>query len=371
MLRERRLNTQGANVLLKKKTNLFKSTLSIILAICLACPVALFGNTTEAFATDTDEKLADAQSRLDAVTAELEQITSEIDTAAQNVADTTSKITEVNEQIEVKQAELEEKQETLGNRMASKYRSGDTGLIDLILSSGSFNDLVNNWFYAEKIMEQDNELINDVKTAKEDLNNQKKDLEALQVQQNAELQSLQSKQNEVTELVSSLDAEVQELLEKQESEKAAALAAAQKAAQDNNSNGNGASYTGQIDTSNISDVGQRIVAACYSTPGTGYGWCAAWVSNVYANAGVGRINGNACDMFYAYCTSSDLSALQPGMIIACGKNSYGLGQIYGHVGIYIGNGMVMSQLSVVTTQSLDSFIQTHGTITGVRWGFPW
>lgn len=364
-----------------KAMNLFKISISCVLAVCLAVPVVFLTPATEAAAETTDEKLADAQARLDAVTAEMDAITAEITSVGENVAKVTSQISDVNEQINAKEEELAQKQEQLGSRMASKYRAGDAGILDLILNSTSFADLASNWFYAEKIMEQDNDLINEVKAVKADLDNQKTELENLQSQQEAQLQALQSKQQEMTDLVTSLDSEVQELLEQQEAEKAAELAAmaaieAEKNAASNggsSSGSNSSSYTGNL-VDQSSDVGTRIVQAAQSTPAAGYYLCATWVTRVYRNAGAPVIPmGNANDMFYNYCHSSDLSTLQPGMLIACGSSS--ASPIYGHVGIYIGNGLVMNDgvagpVSLLT-QSLDTFIAWNGDITGVRWGFPW
>lgn len=103
----------------------------------------------------------------------------------------------------------------------------------------------------------------------------------------------------------------------------------------------------------------------------GSDWCAAWVTNVFRNAGVGYFGGNACDMFNAWCYSSDRSALQVGMIVADSSHSgTGIpGLIYGHVGIYVGGGIVMSNEGAITSRSLDSFIGFYGTGSGVRWGW--
>ena len=48
------------------------------------------------------------------------------------------------------------------------------------------------------------------------------------------------------------------------------------------------------------DVQKKIVNAAYITPSPGAGWCAMWVSQVYQNAGLGYIGGNACDMYRNY-----------------------------------------------------------------------
>ena len=157
-------------------------------------------------------------------------------------------------------------------------------------------------------------------------------------------------------------------------EKAAAAAAA---ANKNNSysggssSGGGSYATGTPQQNAGSGKQQAVVNACYSTPSPGQNWCAAWVTNVFRNAGVGYFGGNACDMFNAWCYSSDRSALQVGMIVADSSHSGtgAPGLIYGHVGIYVGGGIVMSNEGAITSKSLDSFISFYGTGSGVRWGW--
>ena len=59
-----------------------------------------------------------------------------------------------------------------------------------------------------------------------------------------------------------------------------------------------------------------VVNAANTTTSPGQGWCAAWVTNVFQNAGIGYFGGNACDMCRAYCTSTNVRDLKVGMIIA-------------------------------------------------------
>lgn len=117
---------------------------------------------------------------------------------------------------------------------------------------------------------------------------------------------------------------------------------------------------------------KRIADAAMSTPFAGDGWCAAWVSNVYANAGYGSVGGNACDMYWAFCTSTNKDELQVGMIIATPHSPYGsLGFTYGHVGIYVGDNKVMHNgSSGVITQELDSWIEEYSYLCTAGWGYP-
>ena len=169
-----------------------------------------------------------------------------------------------------------------------------------------------------------------------------------------------------------------EILAAAQAEEAARKAAAAAAAANKNnsysggSSSGGGSYASGTPQQNAgSGKQQAVVNACYSTPSPGQNWCAAWVTNVFRNAGVGYFGGNACDMFNAWCYSSDRSALQVGMIVADSSHSGtgAPGLIYGHVGIYVGGGIVMSNEGAITSKSLDSFISFYGTGSGVRWGW--
>lgn len=101
----------------------------------------------------------------------------------------------------------------------------------------------------------------------------------------------------------------------------------------------------------------------------GANWCAKYVSQVYQFAGYGYPNGNADDMYYKYCTSSDKEKLRDGMIIAVPSwNGDYMALTYGHVGIYM-NGKVWHNIGSIEVTSLDNWISTYGQISEVRWGF--
>lgn len=138
------------------------------------------------------------------------------------------------------------------------------------------------------------------------------------------------------------------------------------------SNASGGSGGGQ-EYDAASDAQKRVADACKATDATGSGFCAAWVSHVYDAAKLPSPSGNACDMYYNYCTSSDRSDLKVGMIIAVPSVNNGteLGRMYGHVGIYVGDGIVMHCTEgSVHTDTLDDWIADFdGTNNTVKWGF--
>ncbi len=113
-----------------------------------------------------------------------------------------------------------------------------------------------------------------------------------------------------------------------------------------------------------------VIAACQSTPSPGGGLCAAWCSNVMMNAGFEFISGNANDMYAEYCYSSDPADLRPGMAVAVSTHPHtSAGRIYGHIGMYIGDGTVMDNIGYIRTISLDEWVAYYGETVPVRWGW--
>lgn len=364
-----------------------------------ASAAVLFGLPARAHAAEaskeTTDKLNAAQAQLDEVQAQLDSIANEYAALANKNAQTLNdienvqgKIDDTQAQIDEKKAELKKKRNDLSDRVAASYKSGGTNILSLLLASGSFEELVANAHYVEKINKSDRDAIEDIQTIREELDAQKTELEAqkadlekLKDQQTAQMQDMQAKQQEVQTVLNGLSDDVKELMAQRDSEILAAAqaeeaarkaAAAAAAANKNNSYSGGGSYAPGTPQQNAgSGKQQAVVNACYSTPSPGQNWCAAWVTNVFRNAGVGYFGGNACDMFNAWCYSSDRSALQVGMIVADSSHSGtgAPGLIYGHVGIYVGGGIVMSNEGAITSKSLDSFISFYGTGSGVRWGW--
>lgn len=130
--------------------------------------------------------------------------------------------------------------------------------------------------------------------------------------------------------------------------------------------GNGAEYEAS------SEVQKKIVDAAFITPSPGPGWCAMWASQVYQNAGLGYIGGNANDMYRNYTFTSDRSKLKVGMLVAVESSSSGstAGLTYGHVGIYIGDGKVIDNIGHIRVTTLDDWIATFCKHHPVGYGFP-
>ncbi|WP_455137552.1 coiled-coil domain-containing protein [Thermophilibacter sp.] len=339
-------------------------------------------------AATTQEQIDAAQMSYEQAQAELDRISSEYEAIATQLSGTTAQIADLNGQIDEKQAQIEDKQgqidekqaqiedkqEVLGERMSSSYKAGATSVIDLLLSSSSFEELTSNIYYLDKISQADREMIDEVRSLRDqleqeraeleqqqaELEDQRSELEQLQAEQQAQLEDARAKQEESQELVDSLSSEVQDLMAQRDAELLAAQQAAQQAQQNRPSGGGGGSTGGSVVTGSGSLA--AVISACHSTPSPGSGLCAAWVTNVFQNAGIGSFWGNADDMYYSWCHTSP-SAIQPGMIIAvnCSPAS-AAGRLYGHIGIYVGGGTVMDNVGFVRTIGLSSWVSYYSAL---------
>lgn len=128
------------------------------------------------------------------------------------------------------------------------------------------------------------------------------------------------------------------------------------------------------DEDNVRDMTERqraVLDACETTPWPGKGLCAGWVSSVFANAGGPSVGGDACDMARAWCTSSSLDDLKPGMLIAVASHGRtDAGRAYGHVCVYIGGGLIRDSGTYgLRKSSLGSWLAWFGDLETPKWGW--
>lgn len=121
------------------------------------------------------------------------------------------------------------------------------------------------------------------------------------------------------------------------------------------------------------DWQKRIADACRTTPSPGSGLCAAWVSNVYERAGQARPYGNGNSILSnSTTTSTNWDEIQVGQILSAQATPTPDGAIYGHTAIYVGDGMVMENLSgTIETTPLSEWISYYSQFGWVMYGWPW
>lgn len=114
----------------------------------------------------------------------------------------------------------------------------------------------------------------------------------------------------------------------------------------------------------------QIVGRCYKVPSPGVGLCSEWVSEVFYPVLGSYPNGDACDMFWNWCHSRDISQLKVGMIVAVPTHTHtNAGARWGHIAIYVGNGMVMDNIGYIRTTSLAWWLNYYHTTATPQWGW--
>ncbi len=332
--------------------------------------------TTDALA-NAQAQFNQAQSELDALSAEFETLSRQLDETMGAIENVQGGIDDTQAQIDENLEKLEAKQEVLADRVSTSYKSGGNSALSLLLSSASFDELISNVYYIEKVNARDKSAIADIhaiqdelEAQKAELEQQKSELEALKSDQTEQLSNMKAKKDEVQTLLDGLNSEVQQLISKRDAEILAA-AQAEEQARKQASRG-GATYIPRSGQDSIAagTAQQRIVQVAKTTPSPGVGLCAWWVADVFERAGFGSVPGNADDMYASYCTSSNKANLKVGMIIAVPSHPHtSAGRIYGHVGIYVGDNTVMDNIGYIRSISVDSWIAYYGLTSTPRWGW--
>lgn len=320
---------------------------------------------------------SELQDQVDAAYATLTEYSNELETAnnklyaLQQDLDVTQK--EI-DQAEQDIAELEEKladgQERLSERLAESYKQDSSSSpLSVLVGVSDFEELVTQLYYANRMIDYDSELVDEVKSTRAELQERRDELAEQEAEQqrlvdeqkqtNAEIESKVAEQQAYYE---SLDSELQAQLAEEEArraaEEAARLAAEQEAqnnAQNNTDTGNnggdtGGSTGGGADNGNTNSgsAPTSVVDVALAQVGKSYVWaaegpnafdCSGLVTYCYGQLGYsivhysqGQYNLVASLGHLVY----DPAYLSPGDLVFWGYG--GSGSAIYHVGIYIGGG---------------------------------
>ena len=355
----------------------------------------------------TQADLDAAREKLTSLYDQAEIANSALQETQASLDETNAQIEETNAQIEETQQQLADKRQLLSQRIVATYKSGGVSVINMILDSDNFDDLINSIYYAQKVSQQDADTIHSVEDLSAELEQKQQELadqkaaqETLLAQQTADKQALDAKVADAQAYYDGLDQEMKEQIaaaQKAEQEKAAAEAAAavQQAQQqaaaaqaqqqqqqeqqqqqqntnsgsnsssssNSSSNSSSSSNSGSSSNSSSSNVSGSwrsiVIAAASSKLGCSYVWgaggpssfdCSGFTSWCYAQAGISITHYSGGQS--AFC-SKPASQAQPGDVV----------YRRGHVGIYIGNGTTIEAIDVgsgVGYGSLSTF-QTAGS----------
>lgn len=210
-------------------------SLSLLMGgVLLAAPFSAFADTRSELATAADQleslgsQLTELQDQLAVATSDLQKLDAAADAKSEEVV-------EAQEELDVRRA-------ALSDSVRDSYKGGSFSLIDFLLTSSSFEDLVSRAYYVEKILGAQADKISLVEDAADRLAQEQSELEARQTEQQATVDELmalveqyQSTVDEAASVYNALDAQAREELVAQQGENesiAAAVEAAESASTD-------------------------------------------------------------------------------------------------------------------------------------------
>lgn len=196
------------------------------LAALLAGPLML---SPMAALADPASELEIASQRLEELGGQLSETQDKLAQAVTELEETDYGVSEKSAQVDETRSELGERQAQLGSEMRSTYKSGSTSLLEFVLGSTSADDLVSRVYYLDKIAKQKADAIEGVRTLAEQLEQEMAELQDRQATQgelvaelHEQVSSYESQVAEARGIYESLDAEMRAAVAAQESANVAA-----------------------------------------------------------------------------------------------------------------------------------------------------
>ncbi len=110
-----------------------------------------------------DERIAESQQELDELNSKIEQLQTSME--------------EVESKLSVAQENYNKQKQLLDNRLIAVYESSDTQYLDVILSSKTVSEFLSNYFLITELATYDAELLEEMQTKKEEIEQSKKKLD--------------------------------------------------------------------------------------------------------------------------------------------------------------------------------------------------
>lgn len=334
----------------------------------------------------TPTALAVPQSDLDSAADQLSTYGAELSSLQDDLAKKTGELEKTSYKIGEKQAAIEQTKEelveakgVLGARMRSSYKSGAVSLLGVLLGADSIDDVISRVYYMDKIASNDADAIRQVRELEERLSDEVSDLEKTRSSQQKAVDDLQTqvdeyevKVAEARDYYDALDAQVQaELAAQQQAEEEANMKAAMEAIEEQQaieertesrqsesapSNDEGANEQKPEKQEESTDQSEEAPAAqqpiSYAPAGSGLGTAYAAIGSPYVYGASGPSSFDCSGLVcYAYgyargrTTYDMISSLKSTGSWKSSMSDLSAGDLVftdeGHVGIYIGGGMMI------------------------------
>lgn len=164
-----------------KRTNLF-----IVLLLTFTMLGTAILSSSQAFAATASQKkkeAAEAGAKSAAYNNKVGEATQQVEQLEASINSKQAEINATKAQVEAKKQAMQEQSKSLDSRVRAMYKTGNAGLINIILSSDNVNELITNVSMVQKVLSNDKKLL-------ASLQDQYKEIQELQVKQEEQEKAL-------------------------------------------------------------------------------------------------------------------------------------------------------------------------------------
>ena len=274
-----RQSGQGGTDITGKTSGIGRRFIPFLVACAVIALVIAGIAWAETPAINTAKSQADAlREQIDALDAQVEAAVEEYDTANANLEQTQAAADDNEKKLTAVEADLEQVKGKLSDRIVEIYKAGHLGMIDTLVGSASFADLINRVNLMERLSKQDSDLVNQVTTYQQEVTTRKAELEkqiADQQQNSTQAAAAEKKvENQLAAKKKALkgkEAQVAQLEKDEAARQAALAAAAKKAAEDARKAREAAARTTTTTTHKTTTTTHKTTATTDHTGTTGGG----------------------------------------------------------------------------------------------------
>ena len=160
-------------------------TFAVETSLASAATLSQIRNNIKNKQQELNESKAKEKSLGDQVNSLEQQINSkqsDIDELEASISEAQAKLETLEEELAAAEEKVNTQNENLNARLRNMYKNGSVGFIDVLMDSGSFSEFLNNLSLVEKVYTSDQDVLEDLQKAYDEIDAKKKEIETLQAE---------------------------------------------------------------------------------------------------------------------------------------------------------------------------------------------
>ena len=160
-------------------------TFAVETSLASAATLSQIRNNIKNKQQELNESRAKEKSLGDQVNSLEQQINSkqsDIDELEASISEAQAKLETLEEELAAAEEKVNAQNENLNARLRNMYKNGSVGFIDVLMDSGSFSEFLNNLSLVEKVYTSDQDVLEELQKAYDEIDAKKKEIETLQAE---------------------------------------------------------------------------------------------------------------------------------------------------------------------------------------------